>query len=54
MNDSTIAERIERLVTEETELRALQARDSEHPNVLEHAPRAPRRDPADLRAGDVG
>jgi uncharacterized protein (DUF427 family) len=36
MNDSTIAERIERLVTEEAELRAQEARDSEHPNVLEH------------------
>jgi hypothetical protein len=29
------AQRIERLVTEENELRALGARDSEHPNVLE-------------------
>jgi hypothetical protein len=38
MNDETIAERIERLVTEENELRAQGARDSEHPYVLEIVP----------------
>jgi len=36
MTDETIAQRIERLVTEENELRAQEARDSAHANVLEH------------------
>ncbi len=36
MNDETVAERIERLVAEEHELRAQEEHDSAHPNVLEH------------------
>jgi hypothetical protein len=35
MNDETITERIERLVAEESDLRAQEERDSAHPNVLQ-------------------